>query len=329
MKHSFSVKLNLIALSFLSLLFITASGFKIDEKTKQKFKYAEQNENCLKCHGQVRYSFESTEDGRKITKKMCSSHIVNRDRYYDGVHAQFKCFDCHSEDYDTFPHPGRLRMEMGYNCIDCHGGDPDYAKYHFEDIETEFNESIHAKKHNDDYSCWMCHNPHSYKLMKFDVNTIGDKIKYDNQMCLACHSNPDNYQMFVDKSLPDIDKVHDWLPNQSLHFKSVRCIECHAKTNDSIMVAHNIMPKKNAVKKCVECHSSNSILMSSLYKFQAKESRNKNGFINGVIMNESYVIGANRNTAFTIFTIAGFPLTIAGIGVHSVLRIIKRKNNAA
>ena len=89
-------------------------------------------------------------------------------------------------------------------------------------------------------------------------------------------------------------KKHDWLPNQAAHFQNVRCIECHTKINNDIPVSHLIKPKEEAVKRCNECHSQNSILMASLYKFESKEQR-RDGFFNGIILNESYVIGANRN----------------------------------
>jgi hypothetical protein len=43
-------------------------------------------------------------------------------------------------------------------------------------------------------------------------------------------------------------KTHEWLPNQQLHFGSVRCIECHAVIQKDILVAHQIKPKEKAVK---------------------------------------------------------------------------------
>ena len=65
--------------------------------------------------------------------------------------------------------------------------------------------------------------------------------------------------------------------------------------------------------------------MASLYKFKVKESRSKSGFYNEVIMNESYVIGANRNYYLGILSLTMFGLVIAGIAIHASLRIIKRK----
>jgi hypothetical protein len=298
-------------------------------QNNKKAENAKINEKCFQCHGQAKYKYNNPESGNEVTKRMYLETIINRGKFSGSVHGAFKCTDCHSADYDTFPHPGRLRMESQYACIDCHGGDEAYAKYKFEDIETEFQASVHSTKHSDDFTCWMCHNPHSYTIKTRSEQKIKDIVAYDNDICLNCHANISNYQLLSNKENPNIIKKHEWLPNQSLHFKSVRCIECHAKTNDSILVAHNIQPKAKAVRKCVECHSTNSILMASLYKYKVKENRSKAGFYNGVIMNEGYVIGANRNYYLSVLSLIMFGCVIAGIAIHTSLRIIKRNKNVS
>jgi len=322
-----SSRLNLLVLKSLmlaSILLLTAS-FTLDPKTKAKFKNAELNENCFKCHGQSKYSYENPELNKIVFKRMGSTRIMNRDLFYDSNHKNFKCVDCHAEEYSTFPHPGELRMAEKYACIDCHGGDPKYAKFNFEKIESEFKESVHSSKHNDDFTCWMCHDAHTYKTNARTNENIRKTVAYDNSICLSCHADITKYQLLTDKPNPNILVKHEWLPNQAVHFKSVRCIECHAQSNDSIMVAHNILPKSKAVKKCVECHTKNSILMTSLYKYKVKEQRSKSGFFNGVILNESYVIGANRNYYLNVLSLIIFGMVIAGIITHACLRIIKRK----
>jgi len=285
----------------------------------------ELNEKCLKCHGQSKYKYQNPESGSEVTKRMYLETIINRTEFYDSNHKTFKCTDCHSEDYDTFPHPGRLRMESKYACIDCHGGDETYAKFKFEEIEIEFQTSVHATKHSEDFNCWMCHNPHTYKINVRSEEKIKDIVSYDNAICLNCHADITKYQMLTDKVNPNIIKKHEWLPNQALHFKNVRCIECHARTNDSILVAHNVQPKAKAVRRCVECHSTNSILMASLYKYKVQEERSKAGFYNGIIMNEGYVIGANRNYYLGLVSLIMFACVALGITVHATLRILKRK----
>jgi hypothetical protein len=88
-------------------------------------------------------------------------------------------------------------------------------------------------------------------------------------------------------------------------------------------VAHQIRPKEEAVRLCNECHSKNSILMASLYKFESKEQR-RDGFFNGIILNASYVIGANRNEYLNIISLIVFFVVIIVIIVHIVFRIRRK-----
>jgi hypothetical protein len=252
-------------------------------------------------------------------------YVLDTAQISTGVHKRFNCTDCHSPDYETWPHNGELKLEPINTCLDCHGGDDTYAKYHFEEVDAEFQQSIHYQASGDHFGCYKCHNPHYYRPMARDAKVITESISYDNNMCLGCHSNRDKFGLLSDKGLFDVMDRHEFLPNHTAHFKNVRCIECHTRVNDSLMVAHNIMPKDKAVKLCVECHSANSILMASLYRYQAKERRNQLGFINASILNESYVIGANRNLLLNILSLVIFGMTVFGIIIHAALRKNKQK----
>ena len=130
--------------------------------------------------------------------------------------------------------------------------------------------------------------------------------------------------LLTDREEINIVDKHEWLPNELAHFSSVRCIECHTRINDSILVTHELLPKEEAVRRCTECHSTDSRLMTSLYKFQVKEQR-KAGFINGIIINESYVIAANRNIYLNILSLVIFGFLICIIAVHITFRVIKSK----
>jgi hypothetical protein len=297
-----------------------------DTTTSQVFPFAADNQRCLKCHGQSRYEYTNETLGRQVKALMYSERIVNSEDFYKSNHRTFSCTDCHSEGYLKFPHPGELRMEQKYNCIDCHGGDEKFAMYHFEEIETEYKESTHFKLEEEGFSCWKCHNPHSYKITLRNSDNLKETIAYDNAICLNCHSNFNHFQLLTDKKEINIIQKHDWLPNQTSHLKSVRCIECHTRINDSIQVSHLILPKASAVKRCNECHSQNSILMASLYKFESKAQR-KDGFFNGIILNESYVIGANRNEYLNLLSLILFVGVIGVITIHIAFRIRKNKRN--
>lgn len=295
------------------------------EKYREANDFVDENEACFKCHAETKYVLVDEFFGREITESMCPDKMVLRDAYYDMVHKSFACLDCHAYEYEEFPHPLEARLEEPYQCIDCHGYDENYAQYQFENIEMEYMESVHATN-VDNFSCWKCHDPHTYQLtVRDEESTIKEAIAYNNDICLSCHSDFSRFELLTDREEISILDTHDWLPHQAAHFGSVRCIECHTAISDSTLVAHHVQPIEKAVKKCAECHSKNSILMASLYKHEAKESRKKYGFINGVILNEAYVIGANRNPTLVTLTIVLFLLTLGGISIHIIARIIFKK----
>ena len=326
-----------LIISFICLNCNTSASFagvfsfkKINQSTQDTTTYVspfhEENERCFKCHGQAKYEYSNENLGRQVRALMCSERIVDRDEFYGSNHKSFSCTDCHAEQYTTFPHPGELRMEQKFNCIDCHGGDENYASYHFEEIEAEYQQSAHFKLEEEGFSCWKCHNPHSYRISVRNSNNLKETIAYDNAICLSCHSDYNRYQLLTDREEINLIKKHDWLPNQTVHIANVRCIECHTKINNDIPVAHQIKPKSEAVKLCNECHSRNSILMASLYKFESKEQR-RDGFFNGIILNESYVIGANRNEYLNLLSLAIFVGVLGVIAIHIIFRIRKENKN--
>jgi hypothetical protein len=253
-------------------------------------------------------------------------NVINPELFYQSNHKNFKCTDCHSTDFQGWPHSAEVRMEAKNTCIDCHGGDEQYAKFHFEEIEKQFALSVHSKKHNEDFTCWMCHEPHTYRISARSDSITNNIVAYDNNICLSCHNNINKYQLISDKPNPNIIDKHEWLPNQARHFQHVRCIECHAKRDSSLLVAHNIQPKERAVKLCVECHSKNSILLASLYHYnRSKINAIGLGFENEIILNSSYVIGANRNHYLNVISIIILAIVLAGIAAHITLRILYKK----
>jgi hypothetical protein len=281
--------------------------------------YVDDNEECFRCHGESKYELPNKETGRIVTRHMCRDHMILRKDFYSSNHKSFACLDCHSYEYKDFPHPLEPRLEKPFECIDCHGGDPAYASYHFEEIEKEFKQSVHYLANPEEFTCWKCH-PHSYHISIRNTENLEATIAYDNSICLSCHGNFDEFELLTDREGINIIQTHSWLPNQALHFSKVRCIECHTKINDSILVAHLVLPKEKAVRRCNECHSKNSLLMATLYKFQSKEARSEYGFLNAVVINNAYVIGANRNYFLNVISVFIFAMTFLGIVVHLLFR---------
>lgn len=307
----------------LLLWMLPVATFAEDEEAPV-FENAEYNQQCFKCHGQKTYRYYNESMEREMKDRMNPYFVIDSALYYQSNHASFMCTDCHSPEYENFPHAGELRMEQQFACLDCHGGDETYAHYQFERIEEEFQASIHSTKHNEDFTCWMCHNPHTYKINARNNHNLKEVIVYDNNICLSCHADINKYQLLSDEENPNILAAHEWLPNQTLHFSKVRCIECHTEIDKEMLIAHKVQSKDKAVKKCVECHSQNSLLTATLYKFETFEKRNKLGFFNAAILTDHYIIGANRNYYLNVASIVIFGLTLLVIVIHAILRIISK-----
>jgi hypothetical protein len=287
-----------------------------------------ETQGCLVCHSALRYDLVDPETDDVISMKMYDELRINPQQYANATHGSFACTDCHSMDYDIHPHPISVKFEPQYSCVDCHGMDANYAGFNFKTIESEFQQSVHGDHYIEDFSCWSCHNPHTYKLTAREGGKVTDIVAHNNAMCLSCHGDISHYAVLIERQLTNMLSKHDWLPNQSLHFRKVRCIDCHAAVNDDILVAHHVLPASQAVRNCVDCHSTNSILMASLYKHQIVERRSKYGFFNASITNEAYIIGANRNYYFNLISLIIFGMVLLGIAIHATLRYIhyRRKN---
>jgi len=305
--------------------FILPAGlFAQDEAQNEEFPNKEENALCLKCHGNQVYPMPVDGTGETVLLKMCRGDRIDTVAYYKGNHGTFTCTDCHSYDYTTFPHNPNLRLEQMPSCLDCHDGDPAVEKYHFESIDEEYRKSGHANLDSTLFSCWSCHNPHSFRLaVRTDIN-ISALVKYDNSMCLNCHVNPVNPDYYLGGGLDLIVAKHTWLPKTENHFRNVRCIECHAKINENVLVPHNIVKKEDAVKRCVECHSTDSRLLHTLYKYQPQQARQTKGLVNSVISGQGYVVGANRSILLNRIGIVLVICTILGIGIHTTIRIIMK-----
>ncbi|MCB0521335.1 MAG: cytochrome c3 family protein [Lewinellaceae bacterium] len=293
------------------------------ETVEKKFTNKEENALCLKCHANKYVRFTPEGSDQPYIFKMYSDCIIDTTKYYASNHWNFKCVDCHSSDYETYPHLAGLRFEYMATCLDCHGDDPEYAKFHFEKIQEQYEASVHFSKYSNEISCWSCHNSHYYKINARNRDQdIKMTIAYDNAICLGCHANTDNFEMIAERLNPDVTTTHEWLPNQANHFKSVRCIECHAEINDTLLVAHKILPKEQAVKKCVECHSSDSRLKASLYKYQLEEGAS---LVKDDMIGDAVLIGSRRSTTVNLLSNILILATVLGILGHWSLRIITRK----
>ena len=290
----------------------------------QNYKNA-QHHKCLKCHSNQTFSFHNDVTGKEVKRLMNPYYIMDTVAMSSGVHKSFDCTDCHSGEYETYPHKANLKLEPLSSCLDCHGGDASFAKYKFEEIQKEFKKSVHYKVYGDNFSCSKCHSQHTYVATARNSSDVLEIVDYNNKMCLSCHNDMKKYNLVAGHSNPKLIEIHSWLPNQELHFKHVRCIECHTEVIDSLMVSHNILSKDHASKKCAQCHSANSKLKASLYKYQNLQKRSEGGTGFSILSNSSYTIGTHQSPILQLLSFLIFAATLLGVLIHSIFRYLKKR----
>lgn len=283
------------------------------------------NHPCLRCHSSQIISYSNEVTGKEQKRLMNPYYIIDTVGVRAGVHKNFDCTDCHAFDYTTYPHDGKLKLQPMNSCLDCHGGDPTYATYQFDRINEEFQKSVHFQVSGENFTCARCHNQHTYHPTARNSSNVVEIVEYSNSLCLSCHNNMSKYELVSGHANPKIVQIHEWLPNQELHFKHVRCIECHTEVTDSLMVSHNILSKDKAVRKCAECHNSDSRLKASLYKYTNLQARNDStNNLGSFFANESYVIGAQQFPLLKKISYIIILICLGAISIHLFFRFLKK-----
>ncbi len=324
MKHS-NLKLLLpVVLLFPALSYSAEKQeFFLQDTVKYISPFEKENERCFICHSLKKYEYSDKASGKTFKGTMNAYGILVRNGFYTSNHKSFSCTDCHSSQFQNFPHPEELKNEPQFNCLDCHGGDAAYMVFKFEAIDAEFRKSVHFRLEEKEFSCWQCHDPHSYRLTVRYSTNLREAVKYDNAICLDCHADYERFNKFSDRDKIKLSKVHKWLPHQSTHFKSVRCIDCHAKTSENLLVPHYVMPEEAALRNCKKCHTENAEAMTSLLMTKMNDKGNRN-LDNEVIMSGLSIIGPNRNKNLNDLILALFAAVLAVIGIHILLRVIRK-----
>jgi len=308
----------LVAASIVVCLMKTDSPVFVPKHLKNDAKL--ENANCLKCHGTRHYEMVKPTNTKKVIYgKMPNEFIIDTNLYYSSSHWNFKCTDCHSEDYETAPHDPNLRFESMSNCIDCHNedGDTTWSKFGFSTIETEYMKSVHNTKKGKKFNCWDCHNPHATTMcLRNDTMPFSQVVKISNGMCTKCHA------VTNDKMI----KAHDKFPHSEVHLVRNRCIDCHTKTNDTILVAHNVMDAKQATKNCSNCHSSGSKLVKDFYSKRKNGTCTMFGQVCKRKPNSIRTLGIYRNNGITISIVSIFSILLLVIIGHVVWSLIKKRN---
>jgi predicted CXXCH cytochrome family protein len=273
------------------------------------------NQQCFACHAEaaLKHPPKAGLDLQKLRM-----FVVDPDVFKGSDHGNLACTKCHNEGYTDFPHAADAKDSTSI-CEDCHSKK-------VSQIQPEFEKSVHAKHMGDTFTCMNCHNPHLMRLAA-KLGDAGKIVAQDNRVCLGCHDSDETFAKFAPekKSRPLIDEIHSWLPNTRLHWQSVRCVECHTPVSTTGMLSHEILDKTKAERKCVTCHTVNSALNVRLYRSLVDEEQHKYGFVNSIMLSQSYVIGATRNPTLDAIVAVLIALTLVGVLLHGLLRYIAAK----
>ncbi len=282
------------------------------------------NDLCLRCHGKRWYTYANQDSSQVIRHKMFKDLIIDTVAFYHNNHKSLTCTDCHSTDYSNLPHKSDLKLEPMLVCTDCHSDTEDVPPINFTGINEEYNKSVHAVRKNSGVTCWSCHNPHTYNITTRSKDNLSLVVAYDNSICLECHSGMGKFDILYGDPKSNLIEKHQWLPDPIKHFRNVRCIECHAEIREDVLVAHNIRPKEEAIRKCTQCHSADSRLKYSLYKYQLTQEREGKTLLSSIISNQNFAIGTSPSPLLNLISLIILACAVAGIAIHTIIRIMKK-----
>ena len=281
---------------------------------EQQEKQRRANGECFACH---------SAEGMKALPKAgldiarLRGLLQHPEVFGQSDHQRLLCTKCHNEGYDEHPHASDAKDSTS-TCTDCHSKKANL-------IEAQFEKSVHADL-ADKITCPTCHNPHTMRVAHKQTDPARI-VAQDNRVCLDCHDSDDRFARFAPekKTRPLIDDIHAWLPNTRLHWKAVRCVECHTpEVAAGEMLSHQILSKDRAEKDCLACHSASSTLKTRLYRHLVKEEQQRLGFANSVILATSYVPGATRHPLLDKLVLGAFAAMLIGLLAHGLGRFLTR-----
>ena len=304
------------------------------------------NSQCLSCH--------SDSDIHAVTSDNAGAKLfIAEEAYQESVHATVPCVACHQSEqgnagFEVLPH---TQTTVATNsCESCHG-----LVQH--KITDAWKNSVHISKTEKDgknkFSCESCHDAHTMQSSVITKPTV-QQVASSNALCTDCHTRAVEYQALSGgKKVTEQDLTHASIPNAALHLGSLRCIDCHAGSND--LTLHNIVPAKESVS-CNQCHSDESILVQRRHFTPTEQniagSRLNQGlfddkslqeklnslggipaqqeiqWVNGSLFNNSYLIGANGDVRLdrAIMWLAAALLIM--LALHGLLRLLISKTQS-
>ncbi|CAD6493815.1 MAG: hypothetical protein EMLJLAPB_00631 [Candidatus Argoarchaeum ethanivorans] len=197
-------------------------------------------------------------------------------------------------------------LALESKCASCHSG-----------ALEEVKQSVHGTVLGDEQRCTVCHSS-QYEKRHYGKHIEDIETGFEVNRCFLCHGS----DLYV--------KHGETFPQPQLHLNSrgdtsqTSCAICHVEEKDP----HLIKPVKiYALKDCEECHSSDSILLTTPSKSSLKHQIIGITFTNSELTKKGqYVAGANRIPILDNLCVIIIILTIIGVFViHGGVRFITRK----
>ena len=292
------------------LLCSTAVHAKLDDESAA----------CQECHAVADLTMKDPQTGGR------RPIAIRTEEYTDAAHGRVSCTGCHEHGYTGFPHSGP-RIYPRMLCVTCHELDSKVARFHLEERRSELEQSVHGDDVSVDgeeaqpFDCHTCHDPHLFVPVS-DMGDAIERIHGSNQLCLGCHGGGARAPF---DELRDIRKLHDFLPNRTDHFRKIKCVACHVDLTS--LERHRVLPKKDAVRRCEECHSENSARLGSVYgpNSRALDAEPEGGAVGAeedTLRDHAYVIGSTRSARLDILMLVGWVGVLLLLGAHALARFL-------
>lgn len=281
-------------------------------------------QTCLKCHV-------------KPAEAVTDEQIFHQEKWEAGVHAGLGCTVCHvGEDPTGFDHLPHRLGDPPPSCLDCHdparGAGPqefvgveavrealvDHAG-EFLKVSEEVERSVHVVR-IDDFSCVGCHSPHFMRSGLAELPRE-ERVEEANGACIGCHRAA-VLEAVVPAPGQDepnwFEETHAWDPAREAHSK-IRCVVCHTPVDRSNN--HEVLPSDRAIRSCDACHDVNAPLIAE-YVDRADPSL---WVTNPLVFKDAYLPGATRNRVVDGLLVGLFWLTVGGVLLHGLLRVLTRR----
>jgi hypothetical protein len=217
------------------------------------------------------------------------------------VHGALPCTTCHAEGFSKVPHTATRATASG--CPECHD---------FGEIARAVKESVHAKRVDPAFRCTLCHSAH-YFIPAARMSDPAEAVRAANRVCLGCHATGDTDRQ-GQAARDRLAQRHRFVPHWELHLQAAPCVACHTARDERTL--HLILPASAAVRDCAACHARTSMLVTKLYEYRARRERAESGWLNSVLFNTAYVVGATRNRWLDWATLSLTGIVVAGLVLH-------------